>query len=75
MSIKDDSDKGYVSNTTMDLYNNDTRATAGDIYFRSATQKPPEAFIDEIKAKFISGDLWAWTPANANVVNHHHILK
>lgn len=65
----------FASNTTMDLHNNDVGATAGDAYFNTAPLKFPEELINEMEAKFDKGDLWAWTPPNANVNTHWHILK
>jgi len=59
----------------MDLHNNDTGATAGNAYFGTTPLKFPEELIDEMEAKFNRGELWAWTPPDANVKQHWHILK
>ena len=65
----------FASNCTMDLHNNDVGATAGNAYFGTTPLKFPEEIIDEMEAKFDAGELWAWTPPNANVNTHWHILK
>ena len=65
----------FASNCTMDLHNNDVGATAGNAYFGTTPLKFPEELIDEMEAKFDAGELWAWTPPNANVNTHWHILK
>jgi hypothetical protein len=66
---------GFASNTTMDLHNNDTGATAGNAYFVAGIPKDPETLIDEMEAKFNAGELWIWTPPNADVNHHNHVLK
>ena len=59
----------------MDLHNNDARATAGNTYFVAAILKKPDALIDEMEVKFNHGNFRIWTPPNADVNHHSHILK
>ena len=64
-----------ASNTTMDLRNNDVGATFGDTFFDPPVFKTANEMIDAMEAKFDAGELWAWTPPNANVNTHSSILK
>ena len=69
------SDKALASNTTMDLHNNEVGATAGDAHFNTLPLKSMDELIREMETKFSNGDLWAWTPPNADVFFHDNILR
>lgn len=66
------SDFAIASNTTMDLYNNDVGATVGNGYL---TTRPLPNLMAEMEIKFDAGELRAWTPRNANFIQHSSILK
>lgn len=66
---------GFASNCTMDLHNNEAGAIAGDAYLNATPLKTANELIDAMEVKFNAGELWVWTPPNANVNQHSHILK
>lgn len=65
---------GFASNTTMDLHNNDHGATTGGLFMGIPTATA-EGWIDTMEQEYDLGKLRIWTPPNANVNNHSHVLK
>jgi hypothetical protein len=69
----------FSSNSTMDLYNNNVGANAGELEFNT----PPNRSIiesiagmmDAMETKFSSGELWAWTPPNSTVWTHANLIR
>jgi hypothetical protein len=58
----------------MDLHNNDHGATTGGLFMGIPTATA-EGWIDTMEQEYDLGKLRIWTPPNANVNNHSHVLK